>query len=132
MIHTHPLVSGSNYVELNWTRPKFLPKGYQLMYFCTMKPTSTPNYDMNNSVTANAHNLSSDTTFVRICDLLPGSICTLFLLAEYNPASIDLGIVITGTTLDEDTSKIRFHNNHHLLYMFIMLYIMSQTTSIKV
>ena len=105
MIRTHSLASGLDYVELNWTHPKFLPERYQLDYMCIVKPTCTPNQEMGQSVTTSEQNLSSDTTSVRISNLHPNSICMLFLLAVYNPASIDSGIVITGTTFDEGTSK---------------------------
>ena len=108
MIRTHSLASGSDYVELNWTHPKFLPERYQLNYVCTMKPPCAPNRDMNHSVTRNAQNLSSDTTSVRVSDLRPSSICMLFLLAVYNPASIDSGIWVTGTTLSKNKGKRNF------------------------
>ena len=103
MIHTHPLAAGLDYVQLNWTHPKFLPERYQLQYLCIVKPTCTPNHDMNQAITTSEETLSLATTFVRISNLRPNSICMLFLLAVYNPASIDSGIVITGPTLDEDT-----------------------------
>ena len=104
MIHIHPLAYGLDYVQLNWTHPKFLPERYQLEYLCVVKPTCTPNHDMNQSITTSEQNLTLDTTSVRISNILQNSICMLFLLAVYNPASIDSGIVITGT-LDEDTGK---------------------------
>ena len=105
MIRNHSLASGMDYVELNWTHPKFLPERYQLKYMCTMKRTCAPNHNINQSVMTNAQNLSSNTTSVRVFDLRPSSICMLFLLAVYNPASIDSGIWVFGRTLSEDTSK---------------------------
>ena len=70
-----------------------------------MEPTGVPNHERNDSIKENAQNLSSNTTLVRISNLHPSSNCRLLLLAVYNPASIDSGIVITGTTSEEDTSK---------------------------
>ena len=106
MIRSHSVASGPHYVELNWIHPKFQPERYQLKYVCTSKPTCTPSHDTNNYVMAKARNLSSDTTSVTIPNLRQSSICLLFLLAVYNPASIDSGITILGTTSDEDTMKI--------------------------
>ena len=105
MIRDHSLTSGSDYVKLIWTRPKFPPERYQVTYMCTMKARFTRKYDMENYVTKNTQYLRSGTTSFRISDLRPRSNCTLTLLAVYNWVSIDSGITITGTTLDEATSK---------------------------
>lgn len=105
MIRGHFMASGSDYVELIWTRPKFLPEKYQVTYTCTVMTRFTPNDDKKNRITSNTQYLSSGTTSFRISDLCPRSICTLILLAVYNRASIDSGITITGTTENEGTSK---------------------------
>ena len=104
MIRTYSFASGSDYVQLNWIHPKFLPEKYQLHYACRMETCST-NHEKNYSILASTQNLSSNTTFVRISNLRPSSNCSLFLLAVYNPASIDSGIVITGKTAEEQASK---------------------------
>ena len=65
-----------------------------------MKTAVTLSHDKHHSITTNKQNLSSGTTSVTIHDLRPRSICMLFLLAVYNPASIDSGIAIIGSTLD--------------------------------
>ena len=106
MIHAHSVASGSDYVELNWTRPNFQPERYQLKYVCTSKPMCTFSDDINNYIRTQAQNLSSDTTFFTILNLRPCSICMLFLLAVYNPASIDSGLAITGSTLDRDVRNV--------------------------
>ena len=105
MIHSHNLTYGSDYVELHWTHPKFLPERYKLKYMFTMKHTCTPNYDRNIYETRDTQSLTTDTNSFRISGLRPSSICKLNLVAVYNPASIDSGIEITTTTPDEDTSK---------------------------
>ena len=89
--------SGSDYVQVNWIRPKFLPEMYKLNYVCSMKPTYMP-------LLEKVLNLCSNTTSFRIYNLHASSICSLCLFAVYNPASIDPGIVITGTMSDEKTS----------------------------
>ena len=121
MISTHSIATGLEYIELNWTRPKFLPGKYLLhvQYARTLKPRCTFKNDKNIYVKINAQCLTSDTTSVRISELRPKSVCVLLLFAVYNPASIDSGIVITGKTLDEGTSKrniclVDYHNNPHL------------------
>ena len=106
MIHSHSVKSGSDYVELIWTRPKFFPKRYQLIDVCTKKPTCTHRHKNSTYVTKRMQNLSSDCNSVKISDLRPSSICILLLLAVYNPASIDTGIAIIGAVLDEDTRNI--------------------------
>ena len=104
-IGTHSLASGFDFVELNWTQPKFLPERYQLMCVCVTKPSRTPSPYSNDSVLTIKQNLSSDTTSIRVSHLRPSSKCMLFLLAVHNPASIDSGIMVTGATSDVDTSK---------------------------
>ena len=104
MIHAYSLATGLDYVEVNWTHPRFLPESYQLKYRCAVKVTS--NYKAVNKIyiTGRTKNLTSDSISFRIFNLRPGSTCTLILLAVYNPASIDSGVVITGNT-DEQPSK---------------------------
>ena len=107
MIDAYFLASGSDYIEVIWTPPKYLPKSYvyQIMQTCTLMATSTLKHDMKKDVVTNTKSLSSGTTSVRISDLCPNSTWMLILLAVYNRASIDPGIVAKGTTLDEHTSK---------------------------
>ena len=128
MICNHSLATGSDYIKLKWTRPKFLPEMYLLrvQYGSTLKPRCMFKKDKNKYSKTNAQCLASDTTSVTIYDLRPKSVCALLLLAVYNPASIDLGIVITGTTLNEGTSKrnlclLVYHNNPQLLYIAMCL-----------
>ena len=105
MIRSHSVTSGTNYITLKWTHPRFQPERYQLKYVCTMKSTCVPIQDTNHSIIIKTQNLTSNTTLFTISDLRPASICILTLLAVYNPASIDKGITITRTTLD-GASKI--------------------------
>ena len=105
MIHDCSLSTGLDYIELNWTHPRFLPESYQLKYNCTLKVTSKYNDNEKNYIEEKTKKLISDTNSVTIPDLRPSSICTLILVAVYNPASIDSGIKLTGTTSDERTSK---------------------------
>ena len=103
MIHGRSLVSGSDYVELNWTHPNFLPERYQVTYKCIMKATATPKFGMKYHVMTNTQYLSSGTTSFRISGLRPSSTWKLILIAVYNRASIDSGITRTGSTLDKAT-----------------------------
>ena len=119
MIHSNLVAPGPDYVRLNWTHPKFHPERYQLKYVCTMNPACSPTNDTNQYIATKTANLSSDTTSVTISDIRPSSFCMLFLLAVYNPASIDTGIMITGTSLDEDAREI----NPGLLYFIMPLII---------
>ena len=105
MIHIYSIISGLNYVELNWTHPKFLPQKYQLKYMFTMKARRTSKNVKKKRRMTRTKNLRYDTTSTRISDLCPSSNYTLILVAVYNPASIDSGIKIEGCTLDEATRK---------------------------
>ena len=107
MIHSHSVASGPDTIELYWSQPKFPPERYQLMYVCTIKPSCMLSHDANHFVMTKTLNLSSDTTYVTISDLHPSSNCILILLAVYNPASIDSGIAIAGSTLDGDAKYIK-------------------------
>ena len=100
MIPSHSVTSGTNYIKLKWTLPRFQPERYQLIYVCTMKSTSAPSQETNHSIITKTQNLTSSTTLFKLFGLRPSSICILTLLAVYNPASIDKGISITRTTLD--------------------------------
>ena len=100
MIRSHSVTSGTNYIKLKWTHPRFQPERYQLKYVCTAKSTCVPSQNTNHSIITKTQNLTSNTTLFTISDLRPTSICILTLLAIYNPASIDKGITITGTTLN--------------------------------
>ena len=135
MIGSHSVSSGLDYVKLNWTHPMFQPETYQLKYVCTLKPKCTPDHDTNNYIMAKTENISVDTTFVTISNLHPSSNCLLFLLARYNPASLDTGIAIFGTTLDEDARGISSGLHHFMITAvfvncFLYMYAEQQTTSI--
>ena len=122
MISSHSISSGPDYVKLNWTHPKFQPERYQMKYVCTMKPACTPRNDTNHYVTTKTQSISWETTFVTVSNLRPSSKCMLFLVAVYNPASIDTGIAITGTTLDEDAINISSGlHNFMITTVFFML-----------
>ena len=129
MIHTHSLAFGLDYVELTWNHPMFLPQRYKLNYLYNKKSTCTASHDMNPSVTTKEQTFNSDTSSVRISDICPNSVCVLILLAVYNPASIDSGIVITGKTLQEDTSKRNLCLNDYMkssliiyIHLLLLLY----------
>ena len=100
MIHSHSVSSGTDYVKVKWRHPRFQPERYQIKYECTMKTTSKARQDPNHSMNTKTRYVSASITSFTISDLLPGSICMLTLLAEYNPASIDTGIAITAPTLN--------------------------------
>ena len=105
MIQDYSLATGLEFVELNWTRPSFLPERYQLKYMCTMRGTSENEIVNDTYIFAKTKSLCSVATSARMSDLLPSYICTVILLAVYNPASIDSGIEIKGVTLYKHTSK---------------------------
>ena len=128
MIHTCSFSSGMDYVELEWTRPKFPPQSYTVTYLCS--EMNMPHSSRTAYVHTMTQQLSSEIHSIRIFDLRPSSICTVNLVAVYNPASIDSGIVLNVTTLAEDGSKKGsfrwFIDNSsdkaHLLHVFCSYY----------
>lgn len=107
MIRSHSVVIGPDYVKLVWPVPKFPPIRYQLNYMVTKKPTCGTNHSTDNDTITKAKNLSSKTTFVIILNFCVSSKSMVNLLAVYNPASIDKGIVITGTPFNDQTKKMK-------------------------
>ena len=132
MIPSHSVAFGQDYVMLNWTHPRFQPEKYQLNYVCTMKPTCIPSQETNHSFITKTQNLSSDTTSVTIPDIRPSSICMLFLLAVYNPASIDSGITITGTTVDEHAMNVNSGLNYFIKTFLIMSLVIHENVCVFV
>ena len=108
MIEHSSLNSGLDYVELTWTRPKSIPEKYEINSLCFMPYTRSYLHNEIEIVNHAFSNLSSSTTSFRISQLRPNSTCVLKLLAVYNPASIDSGIVVTGTTSAERTGVCAF------------------------
>ena len=121
MIGSHSVASGPDYIKLNWTHVQFQPERYQLKYLCTMKPKCTLSHDTYYHFMIKEKNGSFDATSFTISHLSPSTICMLILLAVYNPASIDTGIMITGTTLDEDARNIS-SGLHYLIITIVFVY----------
>ena len=98
MISNFTHTSGSNYVQLMWTRPKYHPKLYELKYVCIMKKNTGHHSSSTNIIKTMTQYLISGSCSIIIADLRPSSKCVLNLIAVYNPASIDAGIVIIVST----------------------------------
>ena len=98
MISTATHTFGPNYIQLMWTWPKYFPEEYKLKYVCVM---SNPSGNLSSSmdiIKTMTRFLTSDSCSIKISDLRPNTMCFLNLIAVYNPASSDTGIVITVTT----------------------------------
>ena len=93
MIEEWKYSSGVNYIAITWNSPKYEPAMYELYYTCGL-------HGENHSyISSRLENLNSYSTTARVSGLLPESVCLLRLLAVYNPASIDPGLIITVETL---------------------------------
>ena len=108
MIPNVSLASGSDYLELNWKSPQYRPKKYYLSYLCIIRSTCLPNSPIADFIKATMLNLRSDITSIKIKNLDPNFICVLKIVATYNPASIDSGIVLTSRSLAVNTGKCTF------------------------
>ena len=97
--------SGLNYVHLTWTRPKYLPEIYELKHVCITEPKCRHDDNSTDFIKASVKYLSCDSGSFRLSDLCPSTKCVLNLVAVYNAAGIDSGIVITVRTLAETKSK---------------------------
>ena len=106
MILNYSLTSESDYVQLMWNSPQYHPERYQLTYVCVTNSTSAKTCSSNiYFVNTRILNLSSDSSSVTFIDLDANSICVMKLVAFFNPASIDSGIVFTVKTIASNTSK---------------------------
>ena len=98
MISTPTFTSGSNYIKLMWTRPKYYPEIYELKYVCVMNNASGNHYSSTYILKSMTNYLTTGCCSFKISDLRPNSICVLNLIAIYNPASSDTGKVIIVST----------------------------------
>lgn len=86
-------------ILIMWIRPKYEPEKYNLAYSCKLK------HDVTDYIPTTSLVLDSRKVHHTIPDLRQDSICTISLLAVYNPASIDSGITIKGKTSEEGKAK---------------------------
>ena len=98
MISTPTHISGSNYIQLKWTCPNYRPELYEFKYVCVVKNSSGNLSSRKNIIKTKTQFLNFGSCSAKITDLRPRSICVLNLIAIYNPASSDTGIVIIVTT----------------------------------
>ena len=108
MIPSCSLTSGSDYFELMWKSPQYRPEIYERTYLCINLLTCLHNCSVADFIRPKVSILHSNSTSFSIRDLRPDSVCVLKLVAVYNPASIDSGIVITSKTLAANKSKRTF------------------------
>ena len=108
MIENSSFNSGLDYVQLTWTCPKSIPEKYEINCLCFMPYTRNFQHKEIEIVNHAFTKISSSTTSFKIFKLRPNSTCVLKLLAVYNPASTDPGIVVTGTTSAENTGLCDF------------------------
>lgn len=121
MIPNCSLTSGSDYVELMWNSPQYPPSTYKVTYLCIINCTWMPNRGIDRIVNLTTSNLTSEDTSIRVRKLNSKSICTLKLVAVYNPASTDSGIAIIYKTPTGNTSKFTFGREFHKNCMGIQL-----------
>ena len=89
---------GIKIIEVSWTTPRYLPYWYQQTTSCRLLCDQESYYLTEVEV-------DSSRTASYAKDLLPGSVCLIKLIAVYNPASNDPGIMLFVSTLY--TSKCR-------------------------
>ena len=89
MIPDYNLESSMHFVRITWQFPKYKPQMYKLSASC--KQTGVGKYQI--SIT-----LDSSSTSAEVTGLHPRSVCSINIIAIYNPASIDPGITISATT----------------------------------
>ena len=85
MVSFSKVNSGTEFIEVFWTAPRYPPYWYQqtttCRYLCDQEI-----YYLSEVQIDSSH--ASSVTY----DLHPGSVCLIKLIAFYNPASIDPGI----------------------------------------
>ena len=124
MISNVSVTSGFDYVELRWNIPRYPPERYKVTYLCSINCTWISNCGIDrivNLTTSNKH-VTPKNNFIKLPKPTPKCICTLKLVAVYNPASIDSGIVITYKALAAaNTSKFTFVQDFHKHSMCMQL-----------
>ena len=89
-----------------WNSPQYHPEKYELTCLCFANPTcSAESCSERIVVNTKILNLSSDSTSVRLLGFRTYRVCVLKLVAIFNPASIDSGIVFTAKMLAANASK---------------------------
>ena len=95
MIENIQIFGASDHIDIKWDSPKYDPVIYKFQYSCGPK-SGGPNY-----ITSPVFPLSSYQTGVRLPHLRPSSVCQVRLVAIYNPASLDPGLLLDATTFDK-------------------------------
>ena len=108
-----------NLIEVSWRPPKYEPYIYKLSSVCRTLWNGEQYVIQNES-------LASNSTSFRLSDLRPGSICSIALIAAYNPASLDQGIRIEAYTFNK--SKMislpkAFSNSAQRNYIYMCVHI---------
>ena len=99
MIKNLTATAGTNYIEIVWSVPKFLPKSYCVNVTCRLL-YSGKEYKLE------VVKATPMDTILTVGNLYPGSQCLYTLLAIYNEASIDDGITRTIFTLNASMCAI--------------------------
>ena len=91
---------------MTWNSPQYHPERYELTYLCIANSTRCPESCHEPMVVSTRIlNLGSYSTSFRLLDFRTYSVCVLRLVAIFNPASIDSGILFTARMLAANTSK---------------------------
>ena len=119
MIVNYSLKSESDHVQIMWSSPQYRPEKYEFTYLCITNSTCLRR-SCHKPIVASIRilKLGSDSTFIRIQDISPNSTCVMKLVAVFNPASIDSGIVFTAKTSAATTGNWRFVWEFNTYYVF--------------
>ena len=95
MVKNVKTLSGFDYVILKWNSPKYKPVRYEVELSCKFS------VDEQKNIHIFRETLNSEDTDFEVRYLPLGVVCSLTLLAVYNPVSIDSGITVIAKTLAE-------------------------------
>ena len=98
-----PYLSGMDvdFIEVSWNPPKYKPSIFKLSVACTRLCDGERYLVYNESL------LPSATSF-QISQLHDGTTCYITLIAVYNPASLDPGILIQTYTRNQSKMCVNF------------------------
>ena len=123
MISGYNIESGMHFVRITWHCPKYEPERYKLAVSCEQHGIIGYQVDIT---------LDPPCTSAEVTGLRSESICTINIVAIYNPASIDAGITINATTESNCKYSTETYIREQVCMRMHALYFIFNTSNISI